>query len=207
MSERPHIDNLIKLHREWFKDYKASLRTEGEIVHVRWAAPKNQFNSCDFAIGCIHQGLLIAGGDMGDAMYEWHDAITLKFLAETQLDYFAQKCCASETGRKLRSWYPEKVREEIRQHEYFFVGDDPVQYPHFQEYKGQLFDAAEDSQAWMCLLMNLNDADGVETVLGEDWHEIWPDIGYDHHTRLIAHWVGLQMAWEQVKGEMERSEF
>ncbi len=201
---RPHIENLINLHREWFKDHKATIKESepGGMVTLRWAKPGSGFESATYLIGCHYRGLLVVAGDLGDAMYQWYDRISLEFLADCELDYFAGKCMASESGKPYRQWYPEKVKAALEEHEEELLEEYEELSPLYVEHKEELLRNADDHHDWIKCLEDLS-FDDKGHPLGLDWWDYWPGVGWDHDTRLIAHWLGLRMAWEQLRGAVK----
>ena len=189
--------------RGWFKNHRASLEKHGPVEILRWREPGSGIFAVNYTIGFRH-GLLAVDGDIGEAIYRWNADLKWPFLTGCSLGYFAEKCKASETGHEFRQWYPQKAQAEIHEHEYFFVNDSPSDFPAFNKNKNVLLRAAGSSHEWDHALHDLNEGvDGVEAVLGYDWVETWPEVGYDHHLRLIGHWLGLRMAWEQLQAGKE----
>ena len=196
---RPHIENLIKMHRESFKNHVADVRGQGDMITINWARPGTRNYSIHYAMGLFNPGLLIVAGDMGEAVYQWSDAISLSFLADCELDYFAGKCRASETGKEYRHWYQEKVEAALEEHEKELLEEYEELPPLYVEHKEDLLLNTDDHHDWIECLQDL-DFDGKGHPLGLGWWDYWPGIGWGHDTRLIAHWLGLRMAWEQLQG-------
>lgn len=105
-----------------FKDHVAKF-TRGEmpigpqfnkIEALEWAQPGTGINR---VVYLILGRMLIVYGDLGDAIYLWGgDGVTWDFLAGCDLDYFAQKCQASENGRTAREWDPEYAKHHFYGH-------------------------------------------------------------------------------------------
>ena len=55
---RPHIETLIKMHRESFKNHVADVRGQGDMITINWARPGTRNYSIHYAMGLFNPGLL-----------------------------------------------------------------------------------------------------------------------------------------------------
>lgn len=64
----------------------------------------------------IDRGTLIVTGDNYASVYRWNDTgITLKFLAECNLDYFSSKCIADKDGDTQKTFDSEYAETMLKQ--------------------------------------------------------------------------------------------
>src|SRR5437879_2398129 len=64
----------------------------------------------------IDNGTLIVIGDYGDAVYQWNERLTWKWLANMDINYFKGKCQASENGRNYVEWDSDRAEKFIKEH-------------------------------------------------------------------------------------------
>lgn len=188
---------------EWFKNHKAEVITDetnqrGNTMVVNFSAPNTWNYGCRLI---IHRRWLIVVGDMGEAVYEWGEDLTLQFLNRIDFGYFYGKCQASEEGRRLTFWDATEAIESIKYYHKEYGEDNPklgralnellervdrhTQRADFEEYLRRAYDEGH--------------------VDGEILSAI-KSSGDQPHPRSIAHFVGLQMAIEQLTKNEEKTE-
>lgn len=186
MSQR---DQIKICREEWFKDHKAALLLgqatlpwAGTTI-IEWKKPASWNYGCRFI---IHSQWLTVVGDIGEAVYQWGQTIDLPFLASLNFDYFMGKCRASEVGTRFRQWCPRTAVESLQRHlaecsneEKKFIEDITVGTPKDE------FDH----------LLNEGVARGD---LEYDFAGSISECGYIPNCRCVGHYVGLQMAIEQL---------
>mgnify|MGYP006921383536 FL=1 len=102
--EQKYIEDQMKECRErWFKDHAAKIIgieecPEGCTTVISWQNPQSWNYGCRFI---IHRRWLSIVGDIGEAVFEWSQDLTLDFLAGIDLHYFLGKCQASPEGNKF----------------------------------------------------------------------------------------------------------
>jgi len=194
---RDTFKELRKKFKDNFKNHVVSYYDKGErLEHLIWRIPGSSNGYMEF-IAC--GGNLVVRGDYGDSIFEWYRRVDLKWIAGTDLSYFAEKCQASEYGRDFKSWDSEQLREDIEalldEHSKNFEDYDH-ESPNelrdkFEDVNG--FDAVNGEFEWMVWLQDY----GWE-VFGDDWWEYVPMGKYlDTHCKL--HWVGLKLAVEALE--------
>lgn len=131
---------------------------------------------------------------MGDAVYCWSEINNIKWMGNLDLHYFHGKCVASEVGRPFDGW---DIRRALNNIESYVKGnyDEPSKImKNFEEYggRGSLYDKEEWYQ-WL--------RENGDEVFEDDWYEWAPGVGRVVNLRCEAHWLGLKMAMEQLKGK------
>lgn len=110
----------IETVKGWFTDpdiagdkapHAATIVTQDKkVVVIRWGRPNSGFYSIYYT---LFGNVLMVCGDLGEAVYQWSEEITLKFLSGLHIDYFASKCQASPHGRGFLDWDAEACEAEI----------------------------------------------------------------------------------------------
>ena len=111
-------EDTIREH--WFKEHVAEHRTHVTIDSTKeerliWKKPGTNINRIDYR---RFGGILVATGDLGDAIYQWYGpegGVTLEWIAGLNLDYFAEKCLASEEGAGYKEWSKEAAKIYLKQ--------------------------------------------------------------------------------------------
>lgn len=172
------------IREEWFKDHAPTFSDHGPFKMLLWRHP----DSTNYYVRyIIHSNVLYVSGDIGEAVYIWGQALTWEWLAGLNLDYFAEKCEASETGRDYVGWderYGNARLKELPQ-------SDPATYKKLVE------------------LLDIENC-GIDHNRGEWEHRIhqhgWDitddsetlshlcEIGQVVNLRCQGHLVGIQMA-------------
>ena len=145
--------------------------------------------------------VLFVTGDYGDAVYTWPTSVLLEQIAGFGLEYFAEKCTASEVGIPFRQWYPNEARDFVigwmddcgDERDAFeeAFGDAEVNHP-------ERFDSALD---WSIFL-----GDHGADLFGDGWEE-YVDVGYGVHLRCQLHHEGIVAAvgqldaWKHKQGD------
>ena len=179
--------------RESFKDHEAKITQFAkldvndagcDIEVLTWKKP----GTGNYMVRYLVSGnTLCVYGDLGEAIYQWSQGVTLEWLATLDLAYFKGKCQASEVGRDFREWDQRKAHKELERME----KDEYFKWSDFEERDGagSLYCATEWAE-WLR-------ANGSE-VFGEDYWDWAYSIGYTINTRCVYHFIGLQMAMEQI---------
>ena len=173
-------ERIMKQVREAFAEHQA-LVFDG--TRLTWQRPDSgMYNTTYMRSG----GLLIVYGDMGQAMYQVTGDHGFRWWADTDLSYFCGKCVASEVGREFVQWDAntaiDRVTEFIEETEETGLDKTKVDL-----LKAHAYDISEFQDA-------LRDVVDYETM-----EQLW-DAGKVIHHRCIYHWLGLQMAVEQLAG-------
>lgn len=178
-------EGMAEVRQRWFPNHQATLETHGPVTVLRWAKPE----TCFYAVTYLLMGrTLYVSGDIGEAVFQWGDKLTLEFLKGCDFDYFWGKCCASEVGRRFDGW-----AENVARHDLDALADD-------------------DGKAFAVLEGIDLDGEGREAIARasrEAYDEtgdcelasIIARAGTVPHMRAVGMWVGLQMAHEQLSGK------
>lgn len=200
-----------EIAEDWFSKHKATLsvfrdgmgiespeKSLGEITLINWQEP----GSWNCAVRyIIHRHALMIYGDLGDAVFIWGQPLSLGFLRGLQVDYFASKCQASESGRGGRAWNRDRAEQNLRgalkaRLGWKFNHDGPL-YSTFRDLEPwQINDALANQHAWVDLLSNRPKLfNGDE--LGLEVRDC-ADFGMEITRRVRGFLVGLKMAAKQL---------
>ncbi len=184
MSKR---DQAKICKEEWFKDHKATVLAgmAGDTTIIEWKKPTSWNYGCRFI---IHSQWLIVVGDLGEATYQWGQAIDMKFLSSINFDYFWGKCRASPVGRQFRMWDPRTMKAEVER----FKEEANANEKKFLE---EVSIGGVDKDEFDNLLHHAYDAGRVDS----DFAAMVSECGYIPDCMCVGHWVGLQMAIDQLK--------
>lgn len=195
--QREIIDRWFPRHVAKLTRYTAPTSDGGVqvIEHLRWAEPGTGVNLIDY----VSRGpYLYVTGDLGDATY--CRAEGLSWWAGLSIDYFAEKCDASEYGRGYKSWDPDEARFRAEEHfrrdieealDEDYAAKYRQRYQYFKENGGP--SALYHEQEWAQWLSE----HGVE-ALGDDYWEFGM-FGRVIHVRCHGHLQGLKRAMAQLR--------
>ncbi len=203
MPRHMEQERLIQeIKGEWFKDHLAicaetsvKIPQERHITVIKWANPSSSCYSIRYT---LLGGYLTVCGDLGDAIYQWGQDITPAFLARTSLGYFQEKCTASEVGRYFVQWNGDLARQRMASYIEDLRKDLQGDEDGLKKLEEQIhpeFDPYEDS---------LGSKDEWWRWIGDHNEGIFSDpeglyrIGEETHVRCVSHWIGIQMAVEQL---------
>lgn len=196
---------------ERFKDHRAELQIFAPgVEEIRWGKPGTGIDRITFL---IHGPRLIVTGDLGDAIYI--RAQGWQFWASCDLDYFASKCEASDTGRLAREW--DSDRAELYMAD---VLNTTVAGLREEDEKGKREENTEDEdeqdeEEWVPRALRLfRERDGAAALCGEfDWiewirengHDVfggdyyeYGEVGKDVSYRCVFHLEGVKAATRQL---------
>lgn len=197
MNKTEYINTQKKICRdEWFKDHVASIilghvghglePSNVQVTVINWKNPKSWNYGCRFI---IHRRWLTVVGDIGEAVFEWSEDITLKFLASLDFDYFLSKCRASESGKDFEMWNSKAAISRLQE----FLRDGTGTEQKVEDAIADLLPYSGNKHEWCEAIYN-----GVATF--KDYDFALSDAGSVPHTRAIGMFVGLQMAIASFKG-------
>jgi len=184
--DKNYWDKEIKEH--WFKDHKATLTKQGNLVVIDWRKPDTNI----FAVRYVFDGYyLYVSGDIGEAVFKFSDTGYL-FAQDYSLDYFEGKLRAY--SRERRDFDREKALLELNDR-----AEDAM------DYNGKKYseDAIED------LKSIINDCSTVREFqnkiheldlyqFGSEFYDWLPELGSVYPGEIRAYLIGLQMANEQL---------
>jgi len=180
-------DEEIKRIRLLFKNH---IITEEGNGWVMWHKSDTGINLIRYH---VHKNILIVTGDLGDAVYQFGEAITLDWLAGCDLGYLASKCYASENGRGYKSWDSDKATAYLNG--YFDENTIDLMEEEAKEETLCLLEEAkdiDDEHEWVAWLGH---EDKGEQLFGEEWWQ-YCEIGMGPHIRCLYHLIGLKMMYE-----------
>lgn len=192
----PYRDFAEEVVKQWFKNHVAKFTEHPDGTKILEWRDKSGTSSYWFT-AILRNGALMIYGDIGEAVYRWYpDVSGWDFFEDVNIDYFASKCCASETGGSYYAWDKQKVldRMDARFREKA-DGDDAVFQDLWAKFLGADGDDAADSeQAWLAWYgARFDDGDFFDCDDGE-WA---PECGRVIATRCVAHLIGIKMALKQ----------
>ncbi len=179
-----------------FKDHIATVKLDQEGIYIlRWQKPGTWINFVEYI---LRGSTLFVWGDLGDAVYQWSSNISLSFLAGCNVDYFREKCQASEEGRGFKYWWHEDAEKYLEEmfKEDGEVDDDTRMV--FIAHKNDILGACQTRDGWHEWLRDYCNENIRDTLFGSDWWEYIPEIGIDAHPRCVMHLHGLKMAYRQL---------
>lgn len=176
----------------WFLGHVADLTGDhiGGVAFQRlvWKKPGTGINRIDFVCDGPH---LFVTGDLGDAIYEAGGS-GLQWWSGCDLEYFAGKCVASETGRGYREW--DRDAAWIRLRQMFDQADEQEAEAWERCVEGGAEHELSSESEWTLWLHN-----AAEEVWGANWTDREPwGIGSVVSLRCEGHLLGLQLAMRQL---------
>lgn len=159
------------------------------IEHLVWGKPGTIINRIYYMLH-RQSGLLCVYGDLYDAVYQWYGPdLTLEWIANCNLDYFHQKCKASQNGASYKNYDWDSELAERTIVEYFKEYDDCDRYKNYMDsYLRRVIDNKEN------FIAELYNIDGIE-MFGEDFWEWVPTSGNTIPWTTKAHLAGLKIAF------------
>lgn len=177
------MENLAEV----FKEHRAQY-TPLHFLNVEfltWKAPTSGL----YAIFYVRWGhVLHVHGDCGAAAYVFGEPKPLKWMADTDLNYFAGKCQASNVGKDYTIWNTAKAVEVIQK------ALSEEKFESLKEYGG--YDALAAQDEWMLWCSNF-----AHKVFEDDWyHDTNLTVpGRQLSPQCELHHAGLQRAVAQLK--------
>ena len=182
--------------RDDFKNHVATFREwtdgKGAGATIEWANPKSGQYRITYL---IHGYFLMVYGDCGEAIYSWPapncvDRLTLEWLADCELPYFAGKCRVlgnHDSSFPGHEWCRDEAAFGIRKRIAEALEDAS------NECRGRLVGV------WDC---EIDEASSSAIAAGQfghayDLQELWK-VGYIISDTVRYHYYGLKMAHEQL---------
>ena len=112
MSREEMIKDSFKDHAAKITQFaKLDVNDAGcDIEVLTWKKPE----SYNYMVRYLVSGnTLCVYGDLGEAIYQWSENVTLEWISNLYLSYFKGKCQASEVGRDFREWSQRKALKEL----------------------------------------------------------------------------------------------
>jgi hypothetical protein len=113
-------------HRATLEDYFGQLGSAAKPNMMRrlvWANPESNNCRIDYV---LYGSVLFVCGDLGEAVYQWSQNVSLEFLADCDMDYFGGKCQASDSEPRGKSWNPDRVKRWIESELIQWAADNPI---------------------------------------------------------------------------------
>jgi len=102
-----YADEIFKNHEVEYE------KLEGKLVTIEWLKWKNP-NSGFHSIAYVRAGgTLLVYGDMFEAVYQWNEAVTLKWISQCDIGYFHSKCRASPVGKEFKRWDYDALKTRV----------------------------------------------------------------------------------------------
>jgi len=180
MSDRK-LDALDIRNR--FKDHQILTDNENSgIRYIVFGTPGTSIYKINYL---ITKNVLCVFGDCYEAVYMWGQNVSLEFLAGCSLDYFSEKCRASQNGAGAKNWDGIHAKKNI---DFHLEDCDEMQRAHFTGNGG--YAALGNQFEWSLWLSNHGDE-----AFGSDWWEMC-NIGMNVSFECHAHLIGLKMVQE-----------
>lgn len=187
MNKNEFIEKRIKEIRErWFKNHVAEYELFGEgrskIERLKWHNPQ----SSDFYIHYVTSGgCLMVYGDLGEQIYNFYRPISVRGFTDNNWEYYCGKAHNIDGYTKLYEWIDEHAAEWIAD----YGGDD----------------LPED---WTDYLAECPEYRLVEYIYEETGDPEFAHGCYESgkaiNIRALSHFVGLQMANEQLNKLLDK---
>lgn len=177
-----------------FKEHTAKHISTGPAQVIEWYQPGTSFYSTTYV---LFEGSLMITGDMGEAVYRDFNGTSFLELSNMSLESFTKRLVASSNDRW--DFDPEIAKSELEEYRHFFP--DEVQ----EEAVNSIREVINEYCTFEGYRFGLSRvlADYDDELEGEDI-AILCEIGRRIPSRLIAYWVGLQMAVEQLKEKQSK---
>ena len=183
----------LKMIREIFEGHIATVTDRGGITEIIWRKP-DTINY--LIIFLLYNRTLFVTGDLGDAVYGgWNQKLTLKWLADLNLDYFASKCMGSEAGRQYESWDMDKAQKWIIEYPNYHLGLSAQELENYKEHKDEMLESVCSKEYWH----NWIQSEIADSIFGEPAYEIACNIGDRVDIRSVYQLEGLKMAFKQIQ--------
>lgn len=172
-----------QIREEWFKRHVPEFSQSGDFKMLVWRQPATTTYYCRYI---LFKNTLYISGDIGEAVFTWGQNLEWDWIAGCDLSYFAEKCCASEEGRRFEGW-DYRVGEA-------YVQEMAQQDSHFKFNLERLRDSDDhfdrDKQEWQHFIQVHGHelCDDSETISG--LHEAGKVI----HIRCQGYLIGIKMA-------------
>jgi hypothetical protein len=184
------------IRSRWFPNHVASLSLAGNIQELFWRNPDSGTYHVQYF---LHQNVLFVTGDIGEAVYKWSSPIPeFRWIANCDLDYFAGKCTASESGVGYKEWDASEVTEWLGCYRTEDEEFDAYCQAQAENADDCAFDSVQTKGDWEQFLTREG-----EELFGVDWWELL-DIGMRIAMRAHGHLVGIRMAIEQLESRKNK---
>jgi hypothetical protein len=178
--------------KECFKEHKPEYRQiEENTERLIWQKPETNIDRIDYL---RDREALFIKGNVGKAVFKWSYPISLKGISGCNINYFMEKCQASECGRNWREWDEETAKKAIVEH--FREYGKRELFRTFREDRG--FEYIDSRESWVEWIRN-HDL-GIEYFGQDTWEWIYK-IGDVFPVRARAWLIGLKMAIEVLDTE------
>ncbi len=183
---------------EWFKDHVAAVQIADDptsklrLQIVDW---RNTSGSSTYFVRYILQGpWLIVVGDLGEAVFQWSEVISPKFLAGLNFHYWLGKCQASDEGRKPVHFDRAQGMRELKE---WFDGENEGDYS--TESWNAISSFVENSPAHDKYELQSEVSDAIYDTTGDaELCSMIHGFFFPPTTQIIGTFVGMQMAMKQI---------
>lgn len=186
-----------EIRENWFKNHKSKLKKiEGLGEVLLWKQHGTVLYKVQYF---MVSNMLFITGDLGDAAFNLTWRSTLESFRNVSLSYFFSKLTAYY-GDKYDFNSKEAIKE-LKEHKALLVDEDEGGYDESEvEVFDELIKVADDCSTVGDWTFELN-SEYIDDVLeiDPDAYEWIYDIGNVIPNRIIAYWVGLKMALEQIE--------
>jgi hypothetical protein len=195
-TEIPEMDKVYwekEIRGNWFKDHKATLTKQGDLIVIDWRKP----GTCTFAVRYVFDGrFLYVTGDIGEAVFKFSESGYL-VSQDYALDYFTEKMTAS--SRPGYSFDSELALKDLDERIQINNDEDSESYP--DDAVEQLKSIINDCSNVKEFQQRINELDLYK--FGNEYYEWLPELGSTISGEVRAYLIGLKMAAMQLtKGEV-----
>ena len=179
------------------KKFKNHIAEFTELSKTMWVLNWREPNTNNFAVQYIFSnGSLMINGDLGEAVYVWHNYIHLFGFADFKQCYFQTKLTAYHEQRHVFDQHSAiKELKGIRREYMAIRGDYDLSrediYNLFEELEGFVWDV-DSTDSFMTL------AATTDIIKFDEWWCSFQSLGKKMPYRREAYLVGLHMAIDQI---------
>jgi hypothetical protein len=187
---------MEEIRNTWFNKHVVEVEGEKGLQVIHWGQPGSNFYRVKYVLS--GRNLFIAG-DIGEAVYDLTFSASLESLVDCNLSYLTKKLSAHSNDR----WRFDEdyARQEFESHWKendlsAYYGEDA------EEIQNSILSAISESVSPQEFSYHIWDTYHSTSLEGDEaeWLE---DLGKRLPYRFIAFWLGLRMAYEQLKVKEE----
>lgn len=179
-----------EIRNHWFKNHVAEINGEEGLQVIYWKEPGTFMYGTKYVLSGNN---VFISGDIGEAVYTLTCKATLDNIKDFGMSYFTSKLDAFCEDRW--DFNAKLAKKELKEHWEEYEMD---KTENGEEIYDGIMSAIEESsslEAYRAWLMPVYQSTSIDS---DKLECVW-DFGKEMPHRLIAYWVGLQMAIEQLE--------
>ena len=188
MTTKRRISEDEMIRTTWFNNHVAEYTVlkdaaGHEVERLVWKKP----GTSSYGVYYIRMGsVLFVAGDIGEAVYQWGENVSLEWISRLDSEYFRGKCQASDSGRGYLVWDQRLAEQRFKE----ICKEENVSKEKIEDIEfGIGFDLSHREE-WHQFLHT----HGHDFLGHSDYYE-YGDIGDRGSIRCLGHLIGLKMAF------------